>query len=40
LERTGSKVQRMYTSNIKNRQHRSMLEHQRIGVGKSLISIL
>ena len=30
----------MYTSNIENRQHWSMLEHWRIGIRKSLISNL
>jgi len=30
----------MYTSNVKNRQHQSILEHRRIGVGRSPISIL
>ena len=30
----------MYTLDIENRQHQSMLEHWRIGVGRSSISIL
>jgi len=30
----------MYTSDIENRRHRSLLEHRRIGVGKSPMSML
>jgi len=30
----------MYTSDIKNRRHRSLLEHRRIGVGKSPMLML
>jgi len=30
----------MYTSDIENRRHRSLLEHRRIGVGKLPISML
>ena len=33
-------VQLMYTSDIKNRRHPSLLEHWRIGVGKSPMSML
>jgi len=33
-------VRPMYTSDIKNRQHRSLLEHRWIGIGKSLMSML
>jgi len=34
------KVWPMYTSDIENWQHRSLLEHWRIGVGKSPMSML
>jgi len=37
---TTAKVQPMYTLDIENRQHRRMLEHRRIGIGKSLMSML
>jgi len=30
----------MYTSDIENRRHRSLLEHRRIGVGKSPMSVV
>jgi len=30
----------MYTSDIENRRHRRLLEHRRIGVGKSPMSML
>jgi len=30
----------MYTSDIKNQQHRSMQEHRRIGVDELLISVI
>jgi len=34
------RVRPMYTSNIENRQHRSLLEHWRIGIRKSPMSML
>jgi len=34
------RVRPMYTSDIKNRQHRSMLERQQIGIGKSPMLML
>jgi len=34
------RVRPMYTSDIENRRHRSLLEHRRIGVGKSPMSML
>ena len=37
---TVNRVRPMYTSDNDNRQHRSMLKHRRISVGKSPISIL
>jgi len=35
-----TRVRPMYTSDIENRRHRSLLEHRRIGVGKSPMSML
>jgi len=35
-----NRVRPMYTSDIENRQHRSLLEHRRIGVGKAPMSML
>jgi len=35
-----TRVWLMYTLDIENQQHRSLLEHQRIGVGKSPMSML
>jgi len=35
-----TRVRPMYTSDIENRQHRSLLEHRWIGVSKSPMSML
>ena len=35
-----NRVRPMYTSDIEIRQHRSLLEHRRIGVGKAPMSML
>jgi len=35
-----SRVRPMYTSDTENRQHWSLLEHRRIGIGKSPMSML
>jgi len=37
---TETRVRPMYTSDIENRRHRSLLGHRRIGVGKSPVSML